>query len=308
VNAWLENQGVAYRWRVTNATPTTGTLTPQSAPELPAANVSVHAVSSPENDRGKLGGQVEVDLIRELRNDPIIGLHYRAEITSGRNMWMDDNSRKEHNRGIVERFNIGRYTLWEAAQLISENGKLKIDAPSLVKNLVAAIMSGKLKCYARGYENNWLYKEGESIRPWYLECYWLDLNVWLNETEPQITFRLGDPKHLSVDGKLTPHAAQASPATVPVPAVSSPTIVPVQRSASQDAAIIAEITRLGHDPLALPKNDSGKPGVKAEVWKTLLSDTANFSSNRVFRSAWQRLRNNQKIVDASPYPAHHACK
>lgn len=63
---------------------------------------------------------------------------------------------------------------------------------------------------------------------------------------------------------------------------------PLQRTAAQDAAILCEIKKLGHDPMALPKNPDGKPGVKAAVRTALLSHSL-FKGSTVFDKAWERL-------------------
>ena len=70
------------------------------------------------------------------------------------------------------------------------------------------------------------------------------------------------------------------------------------RSAAQDAAILDEIRRQGHDPLALPKPPAGKRGVKADVRAILLSSRKDlFQSKGVFDDNWQRLRDSEKLGD-----------
>jgi hypothetical protein len=79
----------------------------------------------------------------------------------------------------------------------------------------------------------------------------------------------------------------------PVPA--STKIYPVQRGAAQDAAILFELKKLGYDPLDLPKNQTGKPGVKAAIRKALL-DNKLFIGTSVFNRAWERLTDSANIV------------
>jgi hypothetical protein len=81
--------------------------------------------------------------------------------------------------------------------------------------------------------------------------------------------------------------------TVPVPESSKTR--PVQRGTAQDAAILAALTGLGYDPLNLPKNPAGKPGVKAAVRAALLKDKL-FTGPSVFNSAWERLTGHGDIV------------
>ena len=78
--------------------------------------------------------------------------------------------------------------------------------------------------------------------------------------------------------------------------MSSPNAaIPVQRSAAQDAAILAEIRARKFDPLVLPKNQPGKPGPKAEI-RAALIDSPLFKGE-VFDKAWERLRQRGDIVD-----------
>lgn len=72
---------------------------------------------------------------------------------------------------------------------------------------------------------------------------------------------------------------------------------PMPRSTAQDAAILEEIRRQGYDPLALPKNPTGKRGVKAAIGDELCNNhKAIFQSRGVFDTAWQRLRDRQEIL------------
>jgi hypothetical protein len=65
----------------------------------------------------------------------------------------------------------------------------------------------------------------------------------------------------------------------------------------QEEVILAELRGLGLDPKALPKNRTGKCGVKATVCEAL-SKHALFEGVTVFDHAWDRLRKNKDIVDA----------
>jgi hypothetical protein len=73
------------------------------------------------------------------------------------------------------------------------------------------------------------------------------------------------------------------------------TAKPVQRSAAQDAAILATLKAMGVDPLAVPKNPPGKPGTKAKV-RTALEGDALFTGATVFDKAWGRLSTRGEIV------------
>jgi hypothetical protein len=81
--------------------------------------------------------------------------------------------------------------------------------------------------------------------------------------------------------------------------VNAPTalevVKPVPRGAAQDSAILKAISELGHDPIRLPSNPPGKPGVKASV-RGALKGNALFVGNSVFDKAWERLTASREIV------------
>lgn len=71
---------------------------------------------------------------------------------------------------------------------------------------------------------------------------------------------------------------------------------PVQRSAAQDAAIVGAIKAAGFSPLALPKNEAGKPGPKAAI-RDALKGNPLFVGGTVFDKAWCRLRRRFDIAN-----------
>jgi len=101
-------------------------------------------------------------------------------------------------------------------------------------------------------------------------------------------------------GRLTiaidavPSEAEAAPAKT----MQSEPSKPVQRSAAQEQAILAEIERLNLDPRALPKPEPGKAGVKATVRASLEGVNPLFlKRSTVFAKAWERLRQRGEIAD-----------
>lgn len=70
-------------------------------------------------------------------------------------------------------------------------------------------------------------------------------------------------------------------------------------STAQDAAILQAIRSAGYDPKKLPKNASGKGGVKQTIRKTLAQHQLFHSRSTVFRHAWERLRSSGEIADAA---------
>lgn len=99
-----------------------------------------------------------------------------------------------------------------------------------------------------------------------------------------------------LEGKIG-HNLTPSPAPVPPAAPVGAVGRPLQRTAAQDNAIICEIKKQGYDPLALPKNPTGKPGVKAII-RTALSGNKLFGSlsSTIFNKAWERLAARDDIV------------
>jgi hypothetical protein len=73
---------------------------------------------------------------------------------------------------------------------------------------------------------------------------------------------------------------------------------PLQRMVAQESAILQKLEELKYQPLALPKNKPGKSGVKAEV-KQALGNTGIWQGKTIFKKAWDRLREDQRIVTTS---------
>jgi hypothetical protein len=69
---------------------------------------------------------------------------------------------------------------------------------------------------------------------------------------------------------------------------------PLPQQRFQEQEILRVIRELGHDPKALPKIRRGMPGVKSAVRSGLKKFTPS-----VFEKAWDRLRQNQEIQDAT---------
>lgn len=96
--------------------------------------------------------------------------------------------------------------------------------------------------------------------------------------------------------QTAPATDTATPAPVVSESASNGPAKPMQRFAAQDAAILAAIREIGRDPLALPVNEQGKPGVKAEI-RDALDGKGLFAGTTVFDKAWERLRQQGDIAD-----------
>ena len=112
---------------------------------------------------------------------------------------------------------------------------------------------------------------------------------------------------LSVISRLTttefpspaPVAAASEPKASPEPVQAAPA-KRVLASEIQDAAILKAIREAGYDPMALPKNPSGKNGVKNAIRNTIVGKpgTPFPKEGRQFDKSWERLRARKEIADA----------
>ena len=74
---------------------------------------------------------------------------------------------------------------------------------------------------------------------------------------------------------------------------------PIPKQVQQQEAILKIIHDLGFDALNLPKLQSGKPSLKADVRRIATQNKKLFGSNRVFDKAWERCREQGEISQKS---------
>lgn len=70
---------------------------------------------------------------------------------------------------------------------------------------------------------------------------------------------------------------------------------PLPKMRQQENAIVDTIKKLGYDPQKLPKNPSGKPGVKAEI-REKIQFPPLFNNANIFDKAWDRLSKYKDII------------
>ena len=99
-----------------------------------------------------------------------------------------------------------------------------------------------------------------------------------------------------LDEMPEPAAQQPKPAAVEAFPAQAQAAKPLQRSSAQDAMILTAIRKAGHNPLALPVNEPGKAGVKAEIRNALRNEKL-LTGSTVFDKAWERLRKQGDIAD-----------
>jgi len=78
-----------------------------------------------------------------------------------------------------------------------------------------------------------------------------------------------------------------------LPPTPPPKAVP--KSVAQDTALLQVIGHLGHEPMSLPKNAKGRPGVKAEIKRVALKQNGLFTASS-FKHAWERLSKSGDIL------------
>lgn len=120
-----------------------------------------------------------------------------------------------------------------------------------------------------------------------------ELYVWTGESDSihqEISLH-SFRQWVEAQGWSVPPELRLLPKSIPLP--DAPAAKPVQRRAAQEQAILAELRKLGHDPLALPRPRPGracqiKAGIRASLGY----------SEAVMRKAWQRLRSSRDIRNA----------
>ena len=174
----------------------------------------------------------------------------------------------------------GRYTLEEASAAIAEHNNERNEV--MRAQLEAAARKHELHMYEPVRNARIEYGAGQGknhcVRIFYEECYWNDLNKWLEDNEPRLQYRFPAPADAQAEQN-----EQSAPAK------------PLQRNVAQDAAMLSAIKQARYDPLALPENEPGKAGVKSEIRK-LLNDNPLFFGTTIFDRTWERLRRNGEIA------------
>lgn len=87
-----------------------------------------------------------------------------------------------------ERRTAGRYTLQEAADALEQHTGTA--AKDWLVKLEQAVPNDHLPVYRPGEQARYRPK---TVRPFYEEAYWDDLNAWLKAHEPRVKFRLAEP-------------------------------------------------------------------------------------------------------------------
>ena len=169
----------------------------------------------------------------------------------------------------------GRYTLRQASEEIARHtGE---SANELVEKFKRTVRDCNLAVHRPGERARYY---PETVREFYEEAYWDDLNSWLGANEPRIEWRFTKPLRAE-------HQASAENAEIHVKSK--------QRRSSQEETILRLITSMGFEAMAIPKATPGKRGIKAQV-KAMLRTEPGWEGS-IFDKAWQRLRDDGRIRD-----------
>lgn len=90
----------------------------------------------------------------------------------------------------------GRYTLEEAASMLAEHAGMRFE--SALSKLIEAVEREELPVYEPGRNETY---QPKTVREFYEEAYWNDLNAWLKLKEPRIGYEFPEP---STSTKSTP--------------------------------------------------------------------------------------------------------
>ncbi len=111
-----------------------------------------------------------------------------------------------------EKRKAGRYNLEEAAKLISASGEAREEL--ILAKLTNAAGNDSLPTYMPGSRAKNEYRSKldcfKTPDTFYDECYWNDVNKWLDDNEPRITFRFAPPDEV-VPATTATQAAPAMP-------------------------------------------------------------------------------------------------
>ena len=188
----------------------------------------------------------------------------------------DSDSSEDLSRAYARqdagRESAGRYTLRQASDELARNAVESADG--FVEKFRRAVRAHELAVHRPGEQARY---HPETVRDFYEEAYWDDLNVWLESNEPRLQWKFPVPQVAMSD---IPGDHDDSHQT---------TNRPKSQQKHQENEILRVLSQLGCDADALPKGINGKPGVKKKAREKLKF------SHSVFDLAWERLLKSKGI-------------
>lgn len=98
--------------------------------------------------------------------------------TTGERIMAQEATKKEN----------GRYTLEEAAAMLAEHAGMRLE--STLSKLIEAVEREELPVYEPGRNETY---QPKTVREFYEEAYWNDLNAWLSDNEARISWKFPSP-------------------------------------------------------------------------------------------------------------------
>jgi len=71
---------------------------------------------------------------------------------------------------------------------------------------------------------------------------------------------------------------------------------PLSRFAAQEEFVLRQLESMKIDPLKLPKNEQGNPGIKSKIRQATIGENKIFAGRTVFDKTWERLTKNGDIA------------
>ena len=145
---------------------------------------------------------IGVNLLEQSSGEDLLGLTIKDGLFHIRNAngssTLSSTAYEIEKIAFNQRLAKGNYTLNDAAMTIEES--VNASAHDMVNKLVQAAEKGSLKMFDPISDARWLYGEkfNSTIRCFYEVTTYSELNSWLKENEPLITWRFPEPKSLSI--------------------------------------------------------------------------------------------------------------
>jgi hypothetical protein len=233
------------------------------------------------------GRMVETDLLSLADAAAMASKHGKTEITQG------DFLRAAGRGEILLRAVISSKAVMQPCRNADEDLHIPTySVPTLPLSACQALANVGLA--------QWRHIDGYERRPEFGGELCRFIRWQLPEGEQDIVTHIGDCRVMGYDVHALADAFVESQSLSSSASAEIGNTKPISRTLAQETAILAAIKSLGITPLALPVPASGKRGVKAAVREMVLLEKKIFTSPKVFDLAWQRLRDENRIVDASP--------
>ena len=125
------------------------------------------------------------EILKQSETEPAFKAERRALIAKS----LDEQKEREKQQRQASN-EAGRYTIVEASRFIADNSSAI--AESIRSKLEQSANRGELTFYQP--HSLEVYDKRTAVLGWYEEVYWDDLNVWLKDNEPRISYLFPKPE------------------------------------------------------------------------------------------------------------------